>query len=79
MPQHRGNRLKGTAMKYEMLMIRSLFVATLLVCGLIVGNMLVTPREVVQLAAAGSVGSSMSVATGCALPPDGLICPRVRS
>jgi hypothetical protein len=67
-------------MKYEMLMLRGLFVATLLVCSLIVGNMLIRPNVVVQLAAAGSSGSvTMTAVTGCALPPDGVICPRVRS
>ncbi|TCV96246.1 hypothetical protein EC912_102596 [Luteibacter rhizovicinus] len=67
-------------MKYEMLMLRGLFVASLLVSGLILGNMLISPSAVVQLAANGSTGTAVSAAkTGCAVPPDGLICPRLDS
>ena len=68
-------------MKLESLLLRGLFVACLTVCGLIVGAMLVQTPPAVRLAgstAAPVVGMLMS-ATGCALPPDGVVCPRQAS
>jgi hypothetical protein len=61
-------------MKHELLMLRSLLVASLLVCGLILGNMLTYAGEPIQLAhlGAASVGST---AQACPLPPDGVVCP----
>ncbi|MET0934515.1 MAG: hypothetical protein ABWX83_00895 [Luteibacter sp.] len=70
-------------MKHELLMLRSLLVASLLVCGLILGNMLTYTGNPIQLATVGTtVGSATASATatsGCALPPDGIVCPRVAS
>ncbi|MBB3226334.1 hypothetical protein FHW69_000924 [Luteibacter sp. Sphag1AF] len=67
-------------MKYELLMLRGLLVASLLVCGLILGNMLVSPYTAIQLASHGSTGAAVGFAKGgCAVLPDGVICPRVRS
>jgi Na+/H+-translocating membrane pyrophosphatase len=64
-------------MKHELLMLRSLLVASLVVCGLILGNMLAYTGNPIQLA---TVGTAASAATnGCALPPDGVVCPRVAS
>ncbi|QWT19261.1 hypothetical protein KPL74_16105 [Bacillus sp. NP157] len=60
-------------MNHELLMLRSLLVASLLVCGLILGNMLTYQGNPVQLASKGTVGA---VANRCALPPDGIVCPR---
>ncbi|UPG90491.1 hypothetical protein L2Y96_01610 [Luteibacter aegosomaticola] len=69
-------------MKHELLVLRSLLVASLLVCGLILGNMLTYQGKPVQLAhdakvAPGAVG--MVTAPACALPPDGIVCPLTAS
>lgn len=66
-------------MKYEMFLIRGLFAACLLVSGLILGTMLFSNGLGVP-AGAGTAGvASISGATGCALPPDGVMCVKVRS
>ncbi|MDR6937904.1 MULTISPECIES: hypothetical protein [unclassified Luteibacter] len=64
-------------MKHELLMLRSLLVASLLVCGLILGNMLTYAGEPIQLAGVGQTATL--TATSCALPPDGIVCPRSAS
>ncbi|UPG94826.1 hypothetical protein [Luteibacter aegosomatissinici] len=69
-------------MKHELLVLRSLLVASLLVCGLILGNMLTYQGKPVQLAndakvAPGALG--LVTASSCALPPDGIVCPRAAS
>ncbi|NID16249.1 hypothetical protein [Luteibacter yeojuensis] len=61
-------------MKHELLMLRSLLVASLLVCGLILGNMLTYTGEPIQLANLGAA-STGTTATACTLPPDGVVCP----
>ena len=64
-------------MKYENLMLSGLFVACLLVCTLVLGAMLTTTPASIQLATSGSVGSALLVTPAtCALPADGVICPR---
>lgn len=64
-------------MKHEDLMLRSLFVACLLVCALVLGTMLKTTPSSAQLAPTGSVASALLASpTHCALPADGVICPR---
>jgi Na+/H+-translocating membrane pyrophosphatase len=64
-------------MNHELLMLRSLLVASLVVCGLILGNMLAYTGNPVQLA---TVGTAASVITnGCGVPPDGIVCPRIAS
>ncbi|MGA0587958.1 hypothetical protein ACO2Q2_12625 [Dyella sp. KRB-257] len=66
-------------MKLESLLLRGLFVACLTVCGLIVGAMLVQTPPAVRLAgssAAVPVVGMLIPASGCALPPDGVVCPR---
>ena len=69
---------KGTAtMNHELLMLRSLLVASLLVCGLILGNMLTYSGNPIQLARVGTTATL--TAASCALPPDGVICPRSAS
>jgi hypothetical protein len=66
-------------MKYEMFLIRGLFAACLLVSGLILGTMLFTTGVNIP-AGAGSAGvASLVHASGCALPPDGVMCVKVRS
>lgn len=68
-------------MKFETLLLRSLFVACLLACGWIMGAMLFTPGPV-QLAGAGSgarIGALLAVPAACMLPPDGVVCPRQAS
>ena len=65
-------------MKFESLMLRGLFVVCLLVCGLVLGAMVTASPDAVRLAAAGSAGQSLIAApTTCALPPDGIVCPRI--
>jgi hypothetical protein len=63
-------------MKFEALMLRGLFVACLLVCGLVLGAMVNASPEAIRLAAAGSAGQLIAP-TACALPPDGVVCPRL--
>ncbi|MGH8158958.1 MAG: hypothetical protein ACREPQ_12625 [Rhodanobacter sp.] len=65
-------------MKFETLMLRTLFVACMAVCSLIMGAMLTTTSSSVQLAANRSVSSVLlSAPSSCALPPDGVVCPRL--
>lgn len=66
-------------MKFETLMLRSLFVACLLVCGLVLGAMVNASPQAIRLAAAGTAGQLIATptATACALPPDGVVCPRI--
>jgi hypothetical protein len=70
-------------MKLESLLLRSLFVACLTVCGLVVGAMLVRTPPAVRLAtdaaAAPAMGLLIAPAGHCALPPDGVVCPRQAS
>ena len=67
-------------MKHELLMLRSLLVASLVVCGLILGNMLAYTGNPIQLATVGTAASAASAATNsCGLPTDGIVCPRVAS
>ncbi|HEU4669786.1 MAG TPA: hypothetical protein VFR91_03730 [Dyella sp.] len=71
-------------MKLESLLLRGLFVACLTVCGLVVGAMLVRTPSAVRLAhdsaAAPTLGTALIVpASQCALPPDGVVCPRLAS
>jgi hypothetical protein len=69
-------------MKHELLVLRGLLVASLLVCGLILGNMLTYQGAPVQLAKAATVAPGalgLVTAPSCALPPDGIVCPRVAS
>lgn len=69
-------------MKLESLLLRGLFVACLTVCGLIVGAMLVQTPPAVRLAGSRAVAPVVGMlmpATGCALPPDGVVCPRQAS
>jgi hypothetical protein len=62
-------------MKFETLMLRGLFVACLLVCGLVLGAMVNASPQAIRLAAAGSA-VPLIAPTACALPPDGVVCPR---
>lgn len=65
-------------MKYENLMLGGLFVACLLVCTLVLGSMLVGAPAAPQLAHGSTVASALlSAPTHCALPADGLLCPRL--
>lgn len=62
-------------MKFEALMLRSLFVACLLVCGLVLGAMVNASPDAVRLAAAGSAVHLIASPAACALPGDDLVCP----
>jgi hypothetical protein len=64
-------------MKFETLMLRGLFAACFLVCGLTVIAMMSASPEAVRLAAKGSAAQMLIAApTSCMLPPDGVVCPR---
>lgn len=64
-------------MKLETLMLRTLFVICLLVCGLVLGAMLNASPPAVRLASTGSVGALLLTApSACMLPPDGVVCTR---
>jgi hypothetical protein len=63
-------------MKFEALMLRGLFVACLLVCGLVLGAMVTASPDAIRLAAAGSAGQLIASPVACSLPPDGVVCPR---
>ncbi|MBD8897858.1 hypothetical protein [Rhodanobacter sp. DHG33] len=65
-------------MKYENLMLRGLFAACLLVCTSVLGSMLMAFPAAAQGAASGSVTSALLASPAhCALPADGVICPRL--
>ncbi|MGY3228961.1 hypothetical protein ACVWWJ_000445 [Luteibacter sp. HA06] len=64
-------------MNHELLMLRSLLVASLVVCGLILGNMLAYTGNPVQLATVGTQASANT--HGCGVPPDGIVCPLIAS
>ncbi|MBD8882166.1 MULTISPECIES: hypothetical protein [Rhodanobacter] len=64
-------------MKYENLMLRSLFVACLLVCTLVLGAMLKSFPAPAGMASSGTVANALLASPAqCALPADGVICPR---
>lgn len=67
-------------MKFETFMLHGLFIASLVVCGLILAAMLTTTAATpaVELAHDGSIATILLAApSSCALPPDGVVCPRV--
>ena len=67
-------------MKFETFMLHGLFIASLVVCGLILAAMLTTTAttSAVQLANEGGIATILLAApSSCALPPDGVVCPRV--
>lgn len=66
-------------MKFETLILRGLFVACMLVCGLIMAAMVISKPAPMRLAAAGSsiVNLLVSAPTSCVLPlVDNMICVR---
>ncbi len=66
-------------MKFETFMLHGLFIASLVVCSLILAAMLTTSTTpAVQLAHENGIGPQLLAApSSCALPPDGVVCPRV--
>lgn len=63
-------------MKFENLILRGLFIATLLACGLAFVAMAHPLPQGEQLAAAGPVATLLSAAPAvCPLPADGVLCP----
>ena len=67
-------------MKFESLMLRGLFLACLLVCGLIFGAMVTTSSSpgTVQLAASSRLAMILLTAPRtCSVPPDGVVCARI--
>ena len=66
-------------MKFETLLLHSLFVACFVVCALIMGAMFTTHYQVPQQAGASTVATTLLAAPAhCALRPDGIVCPTVR-
>lgn len=69
-------------MKFETYLLRGLFLACLTVCGLILGAMLGSQSSAVRLAgdqpvATPSLGLLLiTPVSHCALPADGVVCPR---
>ncbi len=67
-------------MKFETYMLRGLFIACFAACALILGAMLNPTAPAVQLASIGKLSVALlAVPTSCALPPDGVVCPRLGS
>jgi hypothetical protein len=64
-------------MKFETLMLHSLFVACLLVSGLILGAMLHARPQAVSLATSSIASQLLAAPATCMLPPDGVVCPRL--
>jgi len=65
-------------MKFETLMLRTLFVVCMAICSLVMGAMVTATPPTVQLASSHSVSSILPAApTPCALPADGVVCPRL--
>jgi len=65
-------------MKFETMMLHGLFAACFAVSALILGAMLTARPPVVQLAANNNLSSILLAApTSCALPADGVVCPRL--
>ena len=68
-------------MKFETLMLRGLFIACTAVCALIMGAMLNATPGSMKLPAHNAVASISTVLLAapqsCALPPDGVMCPRL--
>lgn len=65
-------------MKFEALMLRGLFLACLMVCGLTLGAMITTTSASMQIATGSSVGAMLLVApSNCALPADGVLCAQI--
>lgn len=63
-------------MKFEVWMLRGLFVACLAVCALILGAMVTAVPLATPLAASGGIRTALLTAPGrCALPADGVVCP----
>lgn len=60
-------------MQHELLILRTLLVASLLVCGLIVGNMLTYTGAPIQLASTSRVNPIAT--TTCVLGEDAAACP----
>ena len=65
-------------MKFETLILRGLFVACMLVCGLIMAAMVTTKSAPMRLAASSTIASLLASApSSCVLPiVDGMICVR---
>ncbi len=64
-------------MKFETLMLRSLFIACLAVCGLIFGAMVTTTSSSMPLAGANVSATLLAAPSSCALAADGVICPQI--
>lgn len=67
-------------MKFETLLLRGLFVACFAVCALIMGAMLTTHAQIAQPGSRTPVADVLLAAPArCALRPDGVMCPTLRS
>ena len=65
-------------MKFETIMLSGLFIACISVSTLVLGAMLKTTPTSLQLAGSNRTASILLAAPAtCALPDDGVICPRI--
>lgn len=62
-------------MKFETLMLGTLFAACLLVSGLILGAMLIPAAPPTHMAAGITAAALLVAPTSCALPSDRVACP----
>jgi hypothetical protein len=62
-------------MNFESLMLRSLFIATLLACGLAFVAMFHPLPQGAQLASTTGSALLSAAPVACALPADGVVCP----
>lgn len=66
-------------MKFETLLLHSLFVACFGVCALIMGAMVTTHPQAAQRGSGHPIADVLLLSpTRCALRPDGVVCPFVR-
>jgi hypothetical protein len=66
-------------MKFETVLLHSLFVACFAVCALIMGAMLTTHTQIAHQASNTSVADVLLASPAhCAMRPDGVMCPTVR-
>ncbi len=64
-------------MKFETYMLRGLFAACVTVCALVLGAMLTTTPPGAAWNMRGQISAELLSAPGsCALPADGVLCPR---
>lgn len=64
-------------MKHENLLLAGLFLVCTLTCSLVLAGMLRGAPTTAQTLGDAAVAVAPTTAVPCALPPDGVICPRL--